>query len=121
MDTGTTFSFLKGATGQLKSLIFASAGRCVPLSSPWTSLCAGDIGQDSPFVNMSRPTSAAFRCAWLQRDTELVARFPLGGRVLLMLAGWIRRIPRRWTPSTVCAHNPAAAPQPVHTTVLPPP
>jgi hypothetical protein len=31
--------------------------------------------------------------------------FPLGGLALLMLVRWIRRIPRRWHPSTVCTHN----------------
>jgi hypothetical protein len=38
--------------------------------------------------------------------------------VLLTLVGRIRRIPRRWHPSTACTHNLAPSPQPVHTMVM---
>jgi hypothetical protein len=51
----------------------------------------------------------------------MVARSPFGGHALLMLVGRIRQFPRRWHPSTVCTHNFASVPQPVHTTVLLPP
>src|SRR6478752_4779875 len=98
----------------------ASVRRCLPSPPLWTSPCVSDIGQDTPFVNMSDSTSGVCRSVWLQRDTELVARSPLRGSCV----SDVGRVDPSYSSSLASIHSlytpSGTAPQPVHTTVLPP-
>jgi hypothetical protein len=62
-----------------KPYLCVSVRRCLPSPRLWTSPCVSDIGQDTPFVNMSDSTSGVCRSVWLQRRYRIGCEVPAPG------------------------------------------
>ena len=93
----------------------------IAIAADLTPPCVGDVGQDSPFGDMRRPTGRVCRSAWLQRETEIGLLHPVRGSG----AADVGRADPSDSPSLAPTHSlytqSRIHPQAVHTTVMLPP